>query len=180
MLVKLVIIAASFLLVRSIYYGYYWFVTKRYEKVYIHFIQDGKPAKLRYLKTQIKRAIKVANVTTYEIPAVEPMGWGQLASYKISPFDNITNRRQDVVEVIMEVFLDAIGTLRAKSLESFNPVYWVELVVFLPSKFLGYLGADPRNGAVRLLQVVWWLVAAVSTVAGILFNEQFMHWVGRL
>lgn len=180
MLIKPLLVVAGFLIIRSMYYGYYWWMMHRYEGIYTRFIFDGKATKLRLLKTQIKRAVNVAGVMTYEIPTVEPMGWGKLASFKISPLDNLSNRREDVVQMNEGMFLDAIGTLRAKTFESVNPVYWIELIVFLPSKFFGYFGADPHKGVIKALQAVWWLIAAVSTVSGLVFNEQLLNWMRSL
>ncbi len=69
---------------------------------------------------KIIRLFKDANIKDNVVHTVEPVGYGQLVSGNISVFDNIANRREDVVESVYSKFHQAIGIYRSRMWDAIN------------------------------------------------------------
>ena len=55
-------------------------------------------------------------------------------------------------------FIRAKGYFRMCLLECISPLYWVQLVVFLPGKMLGYAGISSDKMISKFLQIAYWLL----------------------
>ncbi len=110
---------------------------------------------------QIVELLKNAGIEDSVVTAVEPIGFGKIQSSHPSVFDNLTTIREDVVGLVLLKFHKAIGVYRSRMLETINPIYWVELAIFLPKHILSYLGVSPESTLIKIIQVVYWLVATI-------------------
>jgi len=72
----------------------------------------------------------------------------------------------------VEMVYEAIGFCRDRLLETFNPAYWIEAVIYLPRKMLAYVGLSPESLAARILQVIYWVLSAVWTLSYAAYNHQ--------
>lgn len=91
---------------------------------------------------------------------------------KVSVFANFPNSREDFAAPLLAMFLESIGTYRARMLESLNPLYWIEAIVYLPRTVMGYLDLPTKGTGIKILQLVWWIVCAASTTALALYTPE--------
>lgn len=61
-------------------------------------------------------------------------------------------------------------------MECISPLYWVQLVVFLPVKLCGYLGISETKAIPKLLQAVYWLLAPLLLI----FRSQLYEFIVQL
>lgn len=138
---------------------------RRYLRMYYHFLANPTWEVTQH-KSQIIRLIREAGVEEGYRGVVEPAGWGQLLRVNAPVLENFPNRREDFVELTLTMFNQAIGTYRSRMFETFNPIYWVELVVNLPKILLTYLNVPTESVIIKLAQLSWWVL---GTVCGIFY-----------
>lgn len=115
-------------------------------------------------KSKVISLIKGAGVSDKMVPFLEPAGYGKLISGQISVLSNFPSLRRDIAELTIGMFHDAIGVYRRRIFETFNPLYWIELIINLPKKILVYLGVNAESVSIKVLQVLWWLLGVSIAV----------------
>lgn len=93
-----------------------------------------------------------------------------------SVFDNMANKRQDTVCHMMNSFIQAKGYFRMSLLECFSPLHWVQLLFFLPSKLCEYLGISSDKIAIKVFQLVYWVLTPLI----LCFRTQLYNFVIQL
>lgn len=171
-----VTISALFFL-RVIYNLYNFWLTKYYYKKYVEFVKNSKSWFVREHKQKIVSLFERAGIEDCTLPNTELAGYGFVRTGNFSVFRNISILREDVVTVINGNFHEAIGVYKQRIIDTFNPFYWIESFFQLPTSILKYIGLKPQSIIVKILQILWWLIVAVSTVVGIVFNSEFVNWL---
>lgn len=128
-------------------------------------------------KTQIINYIKNAGVKDKFIPVVQSLGYGQLASSSISVLDNISNQRQDIAQVVIESLQEAKGNYWFRFINTFNPFYWLRIVLFIPKYLFSYLGLKDDSLIIKIFQLMYWLIGIVATVALAVFPEEIKAFI---
>lgn|GEM_PF-2676543 len=183
MLLNVLMLIVLALFIRVLYYFYYYKRGLKYLNILGQYLnKQDKPteARLQAVSSSIVHLIKITGQSKQTIPVVEAMGFGKLASMKIHPIDNLFNLREDVASANYGLIQKAVSKCRANAINTFNPIYWIEFIIYLPVNVLGYIGLKKDGGIVKLFQVVWWLFAASATIIGVVFNKEFMTWIAEL
>jgi hypothetical protein len=139
--------------------------TKRYHSRYTKWVDDPD-WKFHEYRAQVVRLLKDAGVEDNHYGVTRGVGHGRTQVANASVLANFPSTRADFVAYTHRMFRQAIGTYRARILETFNPLYWIETILYLPREALKYLGIPPENVFVKLLQLVWW---ALGTIAAIVY-----------
>lgn len=135
-----------------------FFLAKRLRERYTDsFKRDGKPFE-EYIPQIRKMFIDIGAGNT-AIPVVQPLGYHQVANTTVEIIKNLDSRRSDIVGTILSLFDEAVGTYRMRMLESISPSYWIETLLFLPSRALKYLGCEPDKLIIKLFQLIYWIAA---------------------
>jgi hypothetical protein len=83
-------------------------------------------------------------------------------------FRNLSNRREDVVMLIVSMFHKAMGVYKSRMWETINPLYWIESIIFLPRQLFTYLRVPPESVLIKLGQAIYWLLCiAAGLIYGI-------------
>lgn len=128
-------------------------------------------------KNQIVAYIKNAGVKDKTIPVVQPLGYGQLASSSISVFDNILIPRQDIAKLATDSLLEAKGNYWSRFINSFNPFYWLRIILFIPKNIFLYFGLTESSVFIKIFQFLYWLIAAICTFLIAVFPEEIKSFV---
>lgn len=128
-----------------------------YEKKYRAYLTDKGEVFTLYA-APVKKLFKQAHIPAPMIPFCEPVGYGQIMTANASVFDNMANKRQDTVCHMMNSFIQAKGYFRMSLLECFSPLYWIQLLFFLPSKLCEFLGISGDRIAIKILQIIYWIL----------------------
>lgn len=148
-------------------------------KVYTDWIQEKASDFPRYAMSTIK-LLKRAGIADTKIPVSRLLETNQIMNATASIFDNITVRDVEIIPRIIDKFEMAIGVYKSRIIETFNPIYWIDLIVFAPKNILEYLGFDLDNHSAKvcniLLTVIWWGVCVVFTA----FHEQIKVFIINL
>ena len=123
-------------------------------------------------KSQITNYIKYAGVKDKFIAVTQPTGYGQLASSKISVFYNILNSRQDVAQIVIQSLLEAKGNYWSRFVNSFNPFYWLRIILFIPKYIFSYLGLKEKSIVIKVFQLIYWILCIAFTIATTVFTDE--------
>lgn len=176
---KLLYLFIAFILSRSVYGGYYYFLTKRYLKKYREYLNNPKDWYVEENKQKVVYVVKKANIEDSYLPSVEPVGFGYVQTGNFSLFLNLASRRKDVVQLVYSKLREANAVFRSRIFESFNPFYWIEVFVYFPGKVAQYFGIAGGRVVIKIFQVIWWFIIFLSTLVGIFFNENFISWLKK-
>ena len=146
-----------------------------YEKKYREYLTDKGEVFTLYT-APVKKLFKQAHISAPMIPFSEPVGYGQVMTASASVFDNMANKRQDTVCHMMNSFIQAKGFFRMSLLECFSPLHWVQLLFFLPSKLCEYLGISSDKIAIKVFQLVYWVLTPLI----LCFRTQLYNFVIQL
>ncbi len=149
------------------------------EKNLLYNYASDSTMKLKALthKNQIINYIKYAGVSDKYIPVVQELGYGKLASSRVSVFDNILNQREDIAQVALAALQEAKGNYWSKFINSFNPFYWLRFILFIPKKIFSYLGLKEESIIIKIFQLIYWLIGIICTFALSIFPEEIKHFI---
>lgn len=136
---------------------------KYYYKKYEKWV-TGKNPNMKRSQHQVINLFKEAGVKDSVIPIVEPLGLGQLATSNISVFDNFPNRSEQLISITIGFFEQSIGVYSSRTLETFNPIYWIEFIIYLPRNLFTYLGLQSDGTTVKLSQLFYWIAGLIFTL----------------
>lgn len=142
----------------------------------LHGISNNFP---QYAASTIK-LFKRAGIHDTTILISQPLNEFTIVNSPVSVFDNITIFDRDITARVLDNFENAIGVYKSRIIESFNPIYWIDLIVFSPKKLLEYLDLDLDKHSTKictiLLQIIWWLICTVF----LFFQEQIKIYIINL
>lgn len=105
-----------------------------------------------------------AGITESQIPYVRILG---PRSYRNDVVDALksypTQDRQILKQLIPLIYL-GIDTLQYKFRQNFNPMFWVDFVIFLPKHIISYLGLNTDNVFAKLLNIIYWLITPILVI----------------
>jgi hypothetical protein len=140
---------------------------KRYRDKYFLWLAGSKKELLLVEhKSQVIKLFKDAGVKDNVVGVAQPLGYGQIQVGGTSVFANFPHRREDIVKFTFNMFGEAIGVYRSRTLEAFNPLYWIEFIINLPKHSLSYLGVSPESVVIKIFQLIYWIA---GVVVGFLF-----------
>ena len=155
--------------------------TKKIHHLYIIWIEtETGYAELTQEKQNFSELIKKANIIEPYIPTVQPMGYGQLASFNASLAENFPSSLENFVVITNKTFLQLIGIFKKRCWETFNPLYWLNLLIYLPQNLLQYLGFSGKNIFTKLLQLLWWIIGIFTATATQLYPDLFRQIVEQV
>lgn len=148
-------------------------VKKLYKEYYAWLAEQDKEDTFTTHRNEILQLFKNAGVKDSYIPMTQPMGYGQIAQFSASVFNNLTHKNKHIAASVDEKFLEVIGIYRKRCIDSFNIFYWIDLIIWLPKSVINYLGLSSENIFTKTTQLLWWLITPI----GLLFREQFVEWL---
>ena len=118
--------------------------------------------KISGIKHEIDSIFKAAGIESPSFAFVEPIGYGQTRSEMVDVFENPECNRNDVVSLMFKAFHRAKGVFKTRCIEAFNPFYWLQEIIFLPSNILKYLGVSSETLLGRFMNFSLWIFAAIT------------------
>lgn len=140
------------------YYKY-----RRINSLYKGYIDNIVQEDIKFIqnKEEIKSLFKEAGLKDSAVLHQEHLGFGQFTNMKISVFDNLTNRREDIVNNVQIRFNEAIGVFKKRYKDSFNPIFWIEFIIKLPQYLMEFFGVLPEKMVVKVFLIIYWVVAVL-------------------
>lgn len=161
MFLKLLILFGCIVCYKALFNFYNYRTCQRYYALYLRWFADDNEELLQS-RGRIIKLLKRAGVQDSSIPTSQPIGYWQLANFNASAFDNFPSKIADFAAMMNSKFQEAIGEYRSRILDSVNPLYWIDTILFLPKHFLNYLGINQSSLSFKIsnvvLSILWWAI----------------------
>lgn len=128
-------------------------------KLYLSYIEFGKKDIILH-KHEVKKMFYDAGLKDAIVYDSKHLVFNHFANHQVSVFDNLTSTREDVVLIINLRFNEAKGVFKMRFSDSWNIVYWIELLINLPKEVFSYLGLNTESKLVKVLKLLYWTSAA--------------------
>lgn len=171
----IVILFISAILIKAILNGYRFWRLRALERDYQDYIRafENQTASWDFHEktSEIRELLINAGQHSSEIPGIENLGVG-FVQVSIDVFDNMTANDQRVATFMLSAFKGAIGVYRKRIYDSFNPIYWIEFLIFLPQNIIEYILGKNANEVprwlIRFFNVVYWIVTLIASIITII------------
>lgn len=144
---------------------------RRYLDMYLDWLADPTWEMVER-KSRVVALFRGAGLEDIRRPHIEAVGYGRVATSTISVIDDFPSRREDVVHATVHMFHEGIGVYRSRIIETFNPQYWLQLIVYLPRNVLAYLGVPSEKVVIKVFQLVYWVVGAVAGFLLVMYRTE--------
>ncbi|TFH62629.1 hypothetical protein [Peribacillus frigoritolerans] len=138
-----------------------FFLCKKYLQYFFDWLNEDCKVNLSEAQPIVKRLVDEAGYADIRVPHVQSMGYGKLASYEANPFNAFPSRLKSVASVIISILSSSKGVYRQRAFESFNPLFWIEFIVFLPKNIFSYIGLSNKGTTVKVSNIIWWMTCTI-------------------
>ncbi len=135
----------------------------KYKKLYCNYLSNNDSKIFQY-KTSCIALFKQFNISDAKIPITQKTGYGQFASFTTSLFENFPDNTTLFAPETRRIFEDAIGIAKYNLKQCFNPIYWINLVLFLPKNILTYLNVSAESIFIKICQLLYWICSILFTL----------------
>ena len=119
--------------------------------------------------TEIKTRVKKSGVDDPVYSFMEPKGYGYLGETRMSTLDNLLYLNETVQQNVITVLKRSRGYFKIEAIKSFNPLFWLETLFFLPKAIVSASGIDTSSKvadiALKVAQVIYWIVIVGAVVS---------------
>jgi len=122
-------------------------------------------------KVEIIKLFNKAGFENYEVPVTVPTGFNHVTHRNVDLYENMTKLisigELSIPVLIRQTFINAIGVYKYRIRESLNPLYWIDVILFLPQKTLTYLKLNiGKHGEIitRICNTVYWILSVFYVI----------------
>ncbi|MBY0377039.1 MAG: hypothetical protein K2Q33_00565 [Gammaproteobacteria bacterium] len=185
--VKILIVGSLPILYKLVNNLWQWRELALYQKAYMKYlavsvtmnsIKDYKLSdkersildKIQGSKSKIIDLFKKAELESPLVPVMKDIGLGYSKQVKVDIFENLDMTLivvdTNIPGLILKSFTRGIGVYKQRAIEAINPLWWINLVVFLPERLVCYLGISVENNShIRLvaktLNITYWFISVI-------------------
>ena len=127
--------------------------------------QDGIEAGnwIQENQLEIKNVVSKTGLRDQTKSYMQPLGLGYAKQQNVNALDNMLFLNTEILELAREIINRAKGYYKVQALKSFNPLYWIEILIFLPREILKYIGVDEKEkvGSIitKIIQIIYWIAS---------------------
>lgn len=153
---------------------------ERIYKEYFLWLSDSRTHNVAEKRSKLKSLIAHANIPDAKIPVTQPVGFSYVAHATVSVLENFPSQRADIAECLLSLINDAIGVYKDRMWNAFNPLWWINTLIFLPRSICTYLNVKADSLFVKMGQLMWWAVGTAFAVYKLLFPDNLTHLLEEL
>lgn len=121
--------------------------------------------------TEIKRRIEKAGI---KIPTKNYMGragYGYVNKHQLNIIDNMLFKDSEILQQARHILETSKGYYLSQSKLSLNPLYWIEVIIYLPRWLMKESGIEVTSKmtglVLNILQIIYWLILIAAYYYGI-------------
>lgn len=113
--------------------------------------------------SDIKRSVKGAGVNDNIRTYMEPVGLGYAQQKSMSTLDNMLFRNIEFLTGARDLMKRAKGYYQVEMIKCFNPLYWIEFIVFLPKHIINYFNFESKSKSniINIIQIIYWVLTII-------------------
>jgi hypothetical protein len=151
-----------------------WFKCINLKDQYVDYLMTNNGVgKLLQSKKSVQDLILSAGVSDYKVPWTQPAGYGLVHTMQPSVLSQFPSRLEPFEQTTLRMFEEAIGVYKNRVWESLSPLYWINVVIWLPKRFLVYLGINDSNFTAKIINSLFQFLYWLAGLAFIAYNDEF-------
>jgi hypothetical protein len=111
---------------------------------------------------RLKDLLKSAKVEDIVIRAERNVAYGNIEVYNASVLESFPSKQPRVSFLTLKLIHAGLGVYKDRMRNSFNPLYWINSIIFFPRALFSYLGMDSDKLATKILQGLWWIALTIG------------------
>ena len=112
--------------------------------------------------TEIKRRIKKSGINEPVYSYMDPKGYGYVGQQSMSAIDNLLFLNQEIQNSAVTTLKRVKGYYSNQAKRSLSPLYWLEILLFLPKAMVNASGLDMTSKfadtSLKIVQLIYWLI----------------------
>lgn len=132
---------------------------------------------LKHGKRRTIALLKQAGVANVGVPITQPTGFNMVATLRARIFDQYPSLIAILASHTLDAFDEAIGTYNSRALDAINPLYWISLIVYLPTRACTALGAKSESIPVKILQGLYWVAGVIISALFAFAKPSILNWI---
>ena len=149
----------------------YWRMKSLHYKYWCWLASNEGFADLAKSRSSFKSLMKKADIDDCIVPKTIPTGYMSVAHVNYPVLEQFPSREESFVVATNTKMLEAMGVFKSRCIETVNPIYWINTVIFLPKKVISYLGVSAESILIKLAQLIWWIVCLIITIINFIYPD---------
>ena len=149
--------------------------TNRYQKKHLEYLQ-GHCQNFPEYAHLIRSVFQSAGVDDAKFTVWESSGLGVVRATTASLFKNVTIKGEPFATETQKAFAESRGVFKHRIVEMLSPLYWLNYVLYLPKNILVHLGVDPKQLAMRIIQIMYWIFTPLLLI----FRDRICAYIAEL
>jgi hypothetical protein len=111
---------------------------------------------------EIKKAVIKSGVDDIVHSYMQPDGYGNVQQMNMSVLENMLLTDGKFYLESRDLIERANGFYKVEAIKSFNPLFWVEFLIFLPKEILKYFSSNTSSKSIsvtKIIQIIYWLLS---------------------
>lgn len=130
--------------------------------------------------TEIKRRVEKAGIEDSIKSYMEPKGYGFVGQTQISILDNLLFPNSEIQAEAGGIIRTAKGYYSNQACRSLSPIYWIEVVFYLPKQIVIASGLSITSKAIQaiinIIQIIYW----AAIIFAIIFKPELVKTIADL
>ena len=114
---------------------------------------------------EIKQVVLKTGLHDPKKSYMEPLGLNYAHKQSVSSLDNLTLLNAEIMGRGRQILIRAKGYYKNQALKSFNPIFWIEFLIFLPREIFKYISINENakfgSIIIKVIQVIYWVVSLI-------------------
>ena len=140
----------------------FWQLNKIYQK-YILWLRNDVTVNIARERSALHRLIRHAGISERVIPHLHDLGYGKACHVNLGVIDQFPSKIPEIAEASTLMIQTALGVYKDRMMNAFNPLWWIDTLIFLPRRILMYLNISAESIIIRPGQLVWWSICLLFT-----------------
>ena len=133
----------------------FWQLNKLYQR-YVFWIRGNTTVNIARDRSALHKLIAHAGISERVVPRLHHLGYGRAYQVELGVIDQFPSNDPEMVEASTLLIQFALGVYRDRMKNAFNPLWWLDTLIFLPRAVLTYLNISAESIIVRVGQLAWW------------------------
>ncbi len=117
---------------------------------------------------EIKKRVLNTGVQDQYQSYMEPLGLGHAQKQSCSVLDNLLFMNTEILLSAKGILRKARGHYKIQALLSFSPLFWIELIIFLPRELLKMVGFETKSkgsqNITNIIQLLYWIASIIYMI----------------
>lgn len=126
---------------------------------FLKYIEKGEDKHIIEYSTEVKTLFSKSKISDRSLSYMEPVGMGYTKERRINFLENIFVISTEITPTINQFFVESKGFFKYQMKQALNPLYWIDIAIFLPKYLFKYLDFNENSRTSKLLNILYWVIS---------------------